>query len=110
MSSVPILHGIMACFDVPYASTMNKSNGAKMLWKVIISPDDWNHYQVTQGKALMIIKEDIEIKLGQMLNLRNKMARDNISNEEYDKLMEEKIDYEDSIAKWLVGDSGNKTW
>ncbi len=58
----------------------------------------------------MIIKEDIEIKLGQMLNLRNKMARDNISNEEYDKLMEEKIDYEDSIAKWLVGDSGNKTW
>ena len=81
-----------------------------MLWKVIISPDDWNHYQVTQGKALMVIKEDIEIKLGQMLNLRNKMARDNISNEEYDKLMEEKIDYEDSIAKWLVGDSGNKTW
>ena len=81
-----------------------------MLWKVIISPDDWDHYQVVQGKALMIVKQDIEIKLGQMLNLRNKMARDDISNEEYDKLMEEKIDYEDSIAKWLVGDSGNKTW
>ena len=81
-----------------------------MLWKVIISPDDWDHYQVAQGKALMIVKQDIEIKLGQMLNLRNKMARDDISNEEYDKLMEEKIDYEDSIAKWLVGDSGNKTW
>ena len=110
MSSEPILHGIMACFYEPYTSTMNKSNGAQMLWDEIISVDDWTRYRVAQGNALGIIKKDIVARLGQMLKLREDICRDEIGDDELAELMAMKEDYEDSIAKWLVGDVGTYTW
>ena len=81
-----------------------------MLWDEIISLNDWERYQIAHGKALKIIKKDIGSKLGQMLKLREDICRDKIGDEELAELMAKKADYEDSIAKWLVGGSGNKTW
>ena len=45
-----------------------------------------------------------------MLKLREDICRDEIGDEELAELMAKKDDYEDSIAKWLVGDVGTYTW
>ena len=109
-ASGPIFHGIMACFYEPYTSTMNKSNGEQMLWDDIIAEDDWKRYRVEHGNALKITKKDIVARLGQMLKLREDICRDEIEDDELAELMAKKEDYEDSIAKWLVGGVGNITW